>query len=212
MDYFLFYGNDETFNAVFHHGGEFLKENNSLIYRGEVQTVVSGEKLDNWCNKSHVLGIVMGWGYNVNRFKLWSRFRDFDDGRFFKLRDYDDYMEVAIHSVGGGGDGQIYVDHKIEDEDWDSEYDSEFDVGVKFNNSEDERTVGLEDEFGADPILEKMNENNMKIVLSSIGCSIKSKFDDGDYESEELHSSDPDASDEERGAYVFWLINCTICA
>ncbi|KAK2427471.1 hypothetical protein QL285_026049 [Trifolium repens] len=42
-----------------------------------------------------------------------------------------------------------------------------------------------------------MNENNMKIVLSSIGCSNESKFDDGDYESEELHSSDPDASDEE---------------
>jgi hypothetical protein len=44
-----------------------------------------------------------------------------------------------------------------------------------------------------------MNENNMKIVLSSIGCSSESKFDDGDYESEEFHSSDPDASYEERG-------------
>jgi type I restriction enzyme R subunit len=27
------------------------------------------------------------------------------------------------------------------------------------------------DEFGADPILEKMNENNMKIVLSSLSCA-----------------------------------------
>jgi hypothetical protein len=91
----LFYRNDETFNVFFHHGGEFLKENNSLIYRGGVQTVVSGEKLDNWCNKSHVLGIVMGWGYKENSFKLWSRFRNFDDGCFFKFRDFDDYM-VAI--------------------------------------------------------------------------------------------------------------------
>jgi hypothetical protein len=44
-----------------------------------------------------------------------------------------------------------------------------------------------------------MNENNMKSVLSSIGCSSESTFEDGDYESEELHSSGPDASDEEKG-------------
>jgi hypothetical protein len=195
--FILFYRNDETFNVVFHHGGEFFKENDSLIYRGGVQTVVSGEKMSNWSNKSHVFGIVMGWGYNVERVKLWSRFRDFDNGRFFKLRDYDDYMEVAIHSVGGGVDAEIYVDNKIDDDDSDSGYDS--DVGVKFNDSEDERTVGLEDGFGADPIPEKTNENNMQIVLSSIGCSSGGKFDDDEYESEELNSSDPDASDEERG-------------
>ncbi|KAK2450797.1 hypothetical protein QL285_009897 [Trifolium repens] len=51
--------------------------------------------------------------------KLWSRFREFDNGRFFKLRDYDDYMEVAIHSVGGGVDAEIYVDNKIDDDDSD---------------------------------------------------------------------------------------------
>jgi hypothetical protein len=113
---FLFYRNEELFNVVFHHGGEFFKENNSLIYRSGVQTVVSGVNLNNWCNKSHVLGIVMGWGYNVNKVKLRSRYIDFDDGRFFKLREYDDYMEVAIRSAGGGGDAQIYVDHKVEDE------------------------------------------------------------------------------------------------
>ncbi|KAK2395024.1 hypothetical protein QL285_056790 [Trifolium repens] len=190
--------NEELFNVVFHHGGEFFKENDSLIYRGGVQTVVSGEKMSNWSNKSHVFGIVMGWGYNVERVKLWSRFRDFDNGRFFKLREYDDYMEVAIHSVGGGVDAEIYVDNKIDgDDDSDSGYDS--DVGVKFNDSEDERTIGLEDGFGADPIPEKTNENNMQIVLSSIGCSSGGKFDDDEYESEELNSSDPDASDEERG-------------
>ncbi|KAK2369891.1 hypothetical protein QL285_082990 [Trifolium repens] len=133
----------------------------------------------------------MGWGYNVTRIKLWSRFRDFDNGRFFKLREYDDYMEVAIRSAGGGGDAQIYVDHKNDDDDSDSEYDSDFDVGVKFNDSEDERTVGLEDGFGADPIPEKSNEKNMQIVLSSTGCSSGGKFDDDEYESEELHSSDP---------------------
>jgi hypothetical protein len=40
----------------------------------------------------------------------------------------------------------------------------------------------------------------MRIVVSSIGCSeTNTNFEDGDYESEELNSSDPDASDEERG-------------
>ncbi|KAK2427486.1 hypothetical protein QL285_026061 [Trifolium repens] len=60
--------------------------------------------------------------------------------------------------------------------------------------------MGLDDGFGVDTNDETRNENNMRLVLSSIEVSeSESKFEDDEYESEELGSSDPDASDEERG-------------
>ncbi|KAK2456280.1 hypothetical protein QL285_003659 [Trifolium repens] len=60
--------------------------------------------------------------------------------------------------------------------------------------------MGLDDGFGVDTNDEPSNENNMRLVLSLIGVSgSESKFEDDEYESEELGSSDPDASDEERG-------------
>jgi hypothetical protein len=39
---------------------------------------------------------------------------------------------------------------------------------MKFNDNEDERTVGLEDGFGVNPMEERTNENDMKLVLGSI--------------------------------------------
>ncbi|KAK2451804.1 hypothetical protein QL285_010823 [Trifolium repens] len=41
----------------------------------------------------------------------------------------------------------------------------------------------------------------MKMVVSSIGCG-ENKFENNEYESEELGSDDPDASDDERGPKV----------
>jgi hypothetical protein len=100
--------------------------------------------------------------------------------------------------ICGGYDAAIYVDHSVADDG--SECDSDDAEGVKFNDSEDERAMGLDDGFGVDTNDEPSNENNMRLVLSSIGVSgSESKFEDDEYESEELGSSDPDASDEERG-------------
>jgi hypothetical protein len=70
---FLSYRNPE-FCIVFHHRGEFVNDNNSRFYRGGVQTIVNGQKMDEWNHKSHVMNIVKGWGYAENRFTLWSRF------------------------------------------------------------------------------------------------------------------------------------------
>ncbi|KAK2382535.1 hypothetical protein QL285_070062 [Trifolium repens] len=100
--------------------------------------------------------------------------------------------------ICGGYGAAIYVDHSAADDG--SECDSDDAEGVKFNDSEDERAMGLDDGFGVDTNDEPRNETNMRIVLSSIGVSeSESKFEDDEYESEELGSSDPDASDEERG-------------
>ena len=44
--FLLFRKPETTFTAVFHHGGELVTENNKKFYRGGVQTIVSGEKLE----------------------------------------------------------------------------------------------------------------------------------------------------------------------
>jgi hypothetical protein len=58
--------------------------------------------------------------------------------------------------------------------------------------------VGLDDGFVDTPMDDRAFEQNMKLVLGSIGCS-ETKFENSAYESDELGSSDPDASYEERG-------------
>jgi hypothetical protein len=200
--FFFFFREEGIFTAVFHHGGELVTENNKRFYRGGVQTIVSGEKLDDWCSKYHVYNLVRGWGYAENSFRLWTIFDNYYDGAMWKLREDDDYMEVASFIVGNGRDAPIFVEHLVENENNSDvdEYDSDYAKGVKFYDSEDERTVGLDDGFGSVADERIKNEDNMRIVVSSIGCSeTNTNFEDGDYESEELNSSDPDASDEERG-------------
>jgi hypothetical protein len=107
----------------------------------------------------------------------------------------DDFYEVACCIVGGGGDGQLYVEHN-DDESGFIEYDSDEAEGL--DDSEDERAAGLDDGFVENPHDERTFEENMKLVVSSIGCG-DNKFENNGYESEELGSSNPDASDEERG-------------
>jgi hypothetical protein len=43
---FFFHSKIYTFSVVFHHGGHFVREDNNVFYRGGVQTVVSGETVD----------------------------------------------------------------------------------------------------------------------------------------------------------------------
>ncbi|KAK2457356.1 hypothetical protein QL285_004634 [Trifolium repens] len=163
----------EIFTAVFHHGGELVTENNKRLYRGGVQTIVSGEKLEDWSSKYHVYNLVRGWGYAENSFRIWTIFDNYYDGAMWKLREDDDYMEIMPKELSS-----MIVRMRGQ---W---------VWM----------MGLDDGFGVDADEKKKNEDNMRIVVSSIGCSeTNTNFEDGDYESEELHSSDPDASDEERG-------------
>jgi hypothetical protein len=146
----------------------------------------------------------MGWGYEKNSFKLWCRYSDYEENSYFKLREDDEYYEVVAYIPCSGGDAQMYVDHKVVDNGtksegiYDSDYESDDAKGMKFNDNEDERVMGLEDGFGVNPMEERTNEKNMKLVLGSIGCS-EPKFEYNAYENDELGISNPDASDEERG-------------
>jgi hypothetical protein len=53
----------KPFTVVFNHRGEFVKENNTVIYRTGVQTLVTSETVDEW-NMSYLRKLVMGWGMN----------------------------------------------------------------------------------------------------------------------------------------------------
>jgi hypothetical protein len=67
------------------------------------------------------------------------------------------------------------------------------------------RVVGLDDGFVETGMDDKVYEENMKGVADTIGASASQyKFEDGEgagngYESRELGSSDPNASDYEKG-------------
>jgi hypothetical protein len=77
----LIYRNSNFFTVVFHHGGEFVKENNIIFYRGGRQTVVNGEKLNDW-SKSHMNNLIRGWGYEEDSFRILSRFVEYEDKYF----------------------------------------------------------------------------------------------------------------------------------
>jgi hypothetical protein len=49
----------KPFTVVFNHRGELVKENNTIIYRTGVQTVVTSENVDEW-NMSYLRKLVMG--------------------------------------------------------------------------------------------------------------------------------------------------------
>ncbi|KAK2437389.1 hypothetical protein QL285_022287 [Trifolium repens] len=190
--------NSNTFSVVFNHGGEFVREDNNMFYRGGVQTVISNENADEWC-KAHLINLVMGLGYEKHSFKIWTRCDGFAD-TFTKLVRDDDIVELAEYICGNNVVAQMYVEHDVSDEGSDDDSDYDIDEDMKFSDSEDERGLGLDDGFMDDEQNDNDVENNMKMILSNIGCNEnENDFDDKAYESEELGSSDPDASDDERG-------------
>jgi hypothetical protein len=142
----------------------------------------------------------MGWGYEQYSFKVWSIYINEDEG-FWQVNRDDEFYEVACFIVGGVGDGQLYVEHKDDESDESGFIECDSDEAEGLDDSEDERAAGLDDGFVKNPHDERTFEENMKLVVSSIGCG-DNKFENNGYESEELGSSDPDASDDERGPKV----------
>jgi hypothetical protein len=61
--FFFFHRKNGVFTIIFHHGGEFIKDNN-VVYKGGVENIVSGLEINEWG---------MGYGSNyelVNRLGL----------------------------------------------------------------------------------------------------------------------------------------------
>jgi hypothetical protein len=74
------------FTIVFNHGGEFVRENNNVFYKGGDQTIVNGQKLDEW-SMSHVINLVNQRRYEENGFRIWRKFVGYANNYFELIRD-----------------------------------------------------------------------------------------------------------------------------
>jgi hypothetical protein len=95
--------------------------------------------MDNF-TKYRINNLIMGWGYEQDNFKVWSRYINKNEG-FWQVNRDDDFYEVAYGIVGGVGDGQLYVEYKDDDSDGSGfiEYDSH--EAERLDDSEDERAA-----------------------------------------------------------------------
>jgi hypothetical protein len=139
----------------------------------------------------------------------------------FRVRIDLDAYDVALYASGSDFDAHLYVEHNVSDvkkrvrepkcigedsDDSDSDDNDSADSGddahgVHFSDSEDERTITLNDGFDPAPT-QKALDNNSKMVLSHPPVKYtgpETKVDDHEYCSDELGSSDPDDSDEDSG-------------
>ncbi|KAK2423766.1 hypothetical protein QL285_034197 [Trifolium repens] len=109
----------------------------------------------------------------------------------------------ALYASGSDFDAHLYVEHNDSDDsdsdDNDSADSGDDAHGVHFSDSEDERTITLNDGFDPAPT-QKALDNNLKMVLSHPPVKYsgpETKVDDHEYCSDELGSSDPDDSNED---------------
>jgi hypothetical protein len=147
--------------------GESLLGTKPYSKKAGVQTIVSDLVPDAW-KVGVIRQLVCSWGYQEHEIRLWCKM-DRIVNEFVQLDQDHIADEVAIHAVGDGIDGQIYVEHNVtnmsvkvnmpnfvdlnessgEDEDNMLMYSSDDGgaKGVKFDDSEDERATALNDGF-----------------------------------------------------------------
>lgn len=181
------------FNCIFHHGGEFVRDD-VLFYRGGKQTIVSDIDLQTW-GMDAINEIVTGWGYDKQHYRIWGVVED-KNGKFFQI--YVDHLaaEVAIRAIGNEVDGHLYLEHnqqhalerdlefrepvcfdmKCNSDVEDSGYNSD---DVELDDSENERATALDDGFDVaeneEVPTEKLLIGNMKKSGSSLCTRSKSK-------------------------------------
>ncbi|XP_058765177.1 uncharacterized protein LOC131638625 [Vicia villosa] len=194
------------FNALFRHGGEFIDNNGETIYRGGVSTLVSGEHIDEW-TMHHILNLVTGWGYLEGCFRLWTKIVDIDPN-YFQITNDGDAYDFAAYCCAMQVDGEIFVEHDPSVVgNVTPKYVSDLEVSDEeiiegFNDSEDERTTAIVDGFDdLDGIDVTVPIREGPVIAGLLPCPKKKKYDDEDeeeYLSEELNSSDPDNSEDDK--------------
>ncbi|KAI5434587.1 hypothetical protein KIW84_021427 [Lathyrus oleraceus] len=192
----IMYEDMQHFNVSFHHGGEFiLVKQNDIIYRGGVDTHVSGQHINKWTIGS-IRTLVNMWGYKEGTYRLWTKIMEMDEG-FFQITKDDDAYDFAAYSCATQVDGDIFFEHDVDDmklrvrvpkcvnrvtgvEGLDDE------VVERLDNSED-------DKFGVTILI-----NQGELVAGLLGRSNK-RIDDDGYYSDKLDNSDPDGFGDEEG-------------
>ena len=97
-----------VFDCIFHHGGEFVRDD-VLFYRGGKNTTVSDIDLQTQ-GMDVIDEIVTGQGYDKQHYRIWGAV-DGKDDQFFQV--YVDHLaeEVAISAIGEEVDGHLYLEH-----------------------------------------------------------------------------------------------------
>ena len=98
------------FNVVFHHGGEFVREE-TMFYRGGMETLITRQDLDRW-SYFEAVGLVLGWNYSKSTYRLWRKIEGVDEGFKHVLLD-DDIKVVGTQAMSTKMDEHIYVEHNV---------------------------------------------------------------------------------------------------
>lgn len=217
-----------------------LHEKRHCVYRGGVETLITRQDFDLW-SYFEAVGLLEGWKYAKASFRLWRKIEGVDDTFKHILFD-DDIKDVGLHAVSTKMDGHIYVEHNVSSnstkvaepkcieligkEGSADDASSEDEVrGIRFDDSEEERTMALNDGFEVVEVEPPANgSNNVEVngksyrvktlanksptkgkgklklkVPAAARSGSTSQFDKEDeYVSDELDSSDPDASGDEK--------------
>jgi hypothetical protein len=163
-----------SFNVVFHHGGQFVRDW-IVYYRGGDVTVVEGLDKDRW-SYFEAEGIMTDKKYAKNSFRMWWKVEE--EIAYKKLRLDVDAKDIVDYALSNNVDAHIYLEHGVDnmfsvdasvclelqalndvvenvdaggfegDYETDS-YSSEDEVkGMDLDDSEDERALGMDDGFG----------------------------------------------------------------
>ncbi|XP_058779616.1 uncharacterized protein LOC131653480 [Vicia villosa] len=200
----LTFQNNVLFNVVFRHGGEFIDNNGETIYKGGVSTLISGEHINEW-TMHHVLNLVTGWRYLEGSFRLWTKILDIDPN-YFQIRNDGDAYDFAAYGCAMQVDGEIFVEHGPSVVGNCPKFESDLEVSDEevvegFNDSEDERTTAIVDGFDElDGIDVTVPIREGPVIAGLLPCPKKKKYDDDEeeYLSEELNSSNPDNSEDDK--------------
>lgn len=85
------------FTIIVHRGGEFVREK-IMFYRCGVQTTVYDQDRKTW-GVSNVLKLVLYWGYKINEFRIWRKFKGVDEC-YFEVSKDDRALNVATFAIG----------------------------------------------------------------------------------------------------------------
>ncbi|CAK8575777.1 unnamed protein product [Lathyrus sativus] len=191
----------QHFNATFHHGGEFVMVNqNEIIYKGGVDSNMSGLHIENWTIDS-VHKMVNRWGYKKGSYRLWTKFLEIDES-FIQIRKDDDAYDFGSYCCAMVTDGDIFVEYDVKN----------MELGVRepkcvnrvtdMEGIEDEVVEGLDDREDdiATALVDGFEGIDVTLPIREYGVitgllgSPNKKFDEDDYYSDELDSSYPDDS------------------
>ncbi|XP_058733420.1 uncharacterized protein LOC131605036 [Vicia villosa] len=161
--------NKQLFNAVFHHGGEFVSINDGvMIYRGGVTTLVTNIHISTFTMVS-VHRMLIGWGYKEGSYRAWTKVVEIDPNLFQIKRDGDCY-DFAAYASTNEVDGEMFLEPDV------------IHVSVSVRN-----------------INVTIPVNEAPSLSGFMRASKNTKLEGDDvYVSDDLDSFDPDMSDDEK--------------